>query len=46
MKKIPYNKLTENDKEKIISTYYDKKLNFKDISNELNISRRAISRVL
>ena len=45
--KTPYNKLTSLDKEIIIKTYYNfKKLSFLDISNKLNISNRAISRVL
>lgn len=45
--KLPYNKLDENHRQIIIDTYYDKvDLMFDEISDMLNISRRAISRVL
>ena len=45
--KLPYNKLDENHRQIIINTYYDKvDLMFDEISDMLNISRRAISRVL
>ena len=45
--KLPYNKLCECDRQIIIDTYYDKvNLMFDEISDMLNISRRAISRVL
>jgi intein/homing endonuclease len=45
--KLPYNKLGECDRQIIIDTYYDKvNLMFDEISDMLNISRRAISRVL
>jgi predicted DNA-binding protein YlxM (UPF0122 family) len=47
LKKIPYNKLSENDKKNIIESYYnDLDLTFFEISEKLNISDRAISRVL
>lgn len=46
-KKLPYNKLSEKDKENIITVYYEKrKTCFKELSNLLNISERAISRIL
>lgn len=45
--KIPYNLLTDNDKKKIIDVFYNKKkLCFKEISDLLRFSERAISRVL
>ena len=45
--KLPYNKLSECDRQIVISTYYEKTyLMFDEISDMLNISERAISRVL
>lgn len=44
--KLPYNKLTESDKQKIIKSYYSTKINFEELSNLLKISERGISRVL
>lgn len=45
--KLPYNKLGECDRQIVISTYYEKAfLMFEEISVMLNISERAISRVL
>lgn len=45
--KIPYNLLTDEDKKNIIQTFYNSKnLSFKEISNLLGFSERAISRVL
>lgn len=44
--KLPYNKLTESDKQKIIKSYYNTKINFEELSNLLKISERGISRVL
>ncbi|MBU3189368.1 hypothetical protein K9O30_09680 [Clostridium bowmanii] len=45
--KLPYNKLSECDRQIVISTYYEKTyLMFNEISDMLNISERAISRVL
>lgn len=47
MSKIPYNKLTNSDKENIINNYYkNKSYSFKYISEILNVSERSISRVL
>lgn len=44
---IPYNKLTQSNKQEIINLYYaEKELSFKDISIKANVSERAISRVL
>lgn len=45
--KIPYNYLTEDNKKNIIEIFYDSKnLCFKEISELLGFSERAISRVL
>lgn len=45
--KIPYNKLTNKDKENIINNYYHyKDLTFKEIANICNVSERAFARVL
>lgn len=45
--KLPYNKLTNKDKNNIIKKYYDnRKVNFRELSNLLNVSERAVSRVL
>lgn len=45
--KIPYNELSLKDKELIIIGYYNyKNLSFTELSNLLNVSERAISRVL
>lgn len=45
--KIPYNLLTDSNKKEIITTFYSNKdLGFKDISDLLGFSERAISRVL
>lgn len=45
--KLPYNKLNETDKKKIIDYYYDKRtIGFEGLSNELQVSKRAVSRVL
>lgn len=42
-----YNELSNEDKNKIVEYYYNnKKMKMDDISKEINISRRAISRVL
>ena len=44
---IPYNKLTQLNKQEIINLYYaEKELSFKDISIKANVSERAVSRVL
>lgn len=44
---IPYNKLTQLNKQEIINLYYtEKELSFKDISIRANVSERAVSRVL
>jgi DNA-binding transcriptional regulator WhiA len=45
--KVPFNKLNEDLKNKIVEEYYVKKdLSFKDLSYYLNVSERALSRVL
>jgi hypothetical protein len=45
--KLPYNMLGESERQVIIDTYYDKAhLMFEEMSDVLNISGRAISRVL
>lgn len=44
-KKIPYNKLNDKLKELIVKEYY-KNNSFKEISNNLNVSERSVSRVL
>lgn len=45
--KVPFNKLNEELKNKIIEEYYVKKdLSFKDLLDYLNVSERALSRVL
>lgn len=46
---IPYNKLTESDKDNIISIYYNpnyKNFTFKQMANLCGVSERAFSRVL
>lgn len=44
---IPYNKLTQSNKEEIVNLYYnEKELSFKDIAVKANVSERAVSRVL
>ena len=46
-KKLPYNRLTKQHKEDIVKAFYDfKDKSFDDIADELNVSRRALSRVL
>ena len=46
-KKIPYNKLTDKDKRDILKTYFNRiDLTIPKISNYLNISARAVARVL
>ena len=43
----PYNKLNQNDKDIIISNYYNNvDLNFKELASICNVSERAFSRVL
>lgn len=45
--KKPYNKLNDIDKQNIIKNYYDnRKINFVELSNLTNVSKRSISRVL
>ena len=45
--KIPYNKLTEEDRKRIVETYFSRvDLTIPKISNHLNISERAVARVL
>ncbi|KPU43444.1 hypothetical protein OXPF_28850 [Oxobacter pfennigii] len=45
--KLPYNKLLELDKKRIIENYYkNRKIEFKGLSDLLNVSERSISRVL
>ena len=45
--KIPYNKLTDKDKQNIINSYYQyKNLKFKELAELCNVSERAYSRVL
>lgn len=47
MKPVPYNKITVELKKQIIDLYYsEKKLNFKEMAQILNVSERAFSRVL
>ncbi len=41
----PYNKLTEEDKQSIVKEYYNL-VPFKDMSEQLSISERAVARVL
>lgn len=44
---IPYNKLTQFNKQEIINLYYaEKGLSFKEIAVKINVSERAVSRVL
>ncbi|WP_051986393.1 LAGLIDADG family homing endonuclease [Clostridium amazonitimonense] len=45
--KIPYNKLNDELKDNIVDCYYKRKdLNFVELSSYLNVSERALSRVL
>lgn len=45
--KLPYNRLSEYDKQNIINCYYaNRKTDFKGLSNLLNVSERSVSRVL
>lgn len=46
-KKIPYNKLTEENKKEVVETYFKRKdLTIPKISDFLSISERAVARVL